>query len=351
MHRLIVLGTALLAATACGRVNLERRDADRYLRATDASVRTLSVWFGAAQPQTIDIVNASARHAWRSTRTSMAPELAAARAVARQYWTRQIDSRSLPTNVVEGLIEYSARRSVEPLFQGENQEPGYAMLEMRAFGGLVPIPTRLRLMPETGDRTIRTLNTLERWVSRPVLDGALGDFIAAARNRTPTLGDLEQTISNAAGQDLSWLFGQTLDGSAQFDYAVGELSIARNGSGRFVTTMLVERRGSGIFPGTAEPRVGPFDSGAGVELRVTFDDGSEIRDRWDGRDLRRAFVYEGPSAGVSATIDPERLIALDVDRTNNSRTLRPRSSTAAVRWAARWSLWLENLLLTYAFFV
>jgi len=39
---------------------------------------------------------------------------------------------------------------------------------------------------------------------------------------------------------------------------------------------------------------------------------------------------------------------LDLARTNNSKTLAPRSSVAASRWTVRYLLWLEDLLLTYA---
>jgi len=387
MLRLTFIVCALVAAMACGRAApvVERHDrvvvpgrepvevlvlaapqrggdADRDLRAASASIRMLSVWFGALQPRAITLADrvggdASAQAivvppiARWSAPGAMVPELALARAVSRHYWTALFDSSSLPGPFVDGLIEYSARRSVEPLFQSQNQPPGYAMVDVRLFGGLVPLRTRLRLTPETGDRAVVAIDTLERWLSRPVLDGALADFIASSRGRTPGLGDLEETISSASGQDLSWLFAQALDGTADFDYAVAGLSTARDADGRFTTTVVVERRGTGIFSGTAQPRVGPFESGAGVVLQTTFADGREIRDTWDGRDASRRFVYQGPSPAVWAVVDPDRVIALDAERTNNSRTLRPRSSTAASRWAARWSLWLENLLMTYTFFI
>jgi hypothetical protein len=61
-------------------------------------------------------------------------------------------------------------------------------------------------------------------------------------------------------------------------------------------------------------------------------------------------VYRGPSRAFSATIDPDRMLLLDLNRTNNSRMLTPRTSEAATRWAARWMTWFENVLLTYGFF-
>jgi hypothetical protein len=37
--------------------------------------------------------------------------------------------------------------------------------------------------------------------------------------------------------------------------------------------------------------------------------------------------------------------------TNNSRSLAPQSDRAATKWALKWMVWLQDLLLTWAFFV
>jgi hypothetical protein len=51
---------------------------------------------------------------------------------------------------------------------------------------------------------------------------------------------------------------------------------------------------------------------------------------------------------MSATIDPRGVIQLDVDRTNNGRTLASNARTAALKWSTMWMAWLENALLTYS---
>jgi hypothetical protein len=50
-------------------------------------------------------------------------------------------------------------------------------------------------------------------------------------------------------------------------------------------------------------------------------------------------------------VDPRRVLLLDTAYTNNSRTLEPRSGEASLGWAARWMVWLQDLMLTYAFFL
>ena len=49
-----------------------------------------------------------------------------------------------------------------------------------------------------------------------------------------------------------------------------------------------------------------------------------------------------------AEIDPDRLVLLDRRRTNNSRTLASQGAGAATRWAGRWMIWMQDLVLTYA---
>jgi len=50
-------------------------------------------------------------------------------------------------------------------------------------------------------------------------------------------------------------------------------------------------------------------------------------------------------------VDPDRVLLLDVDTTNNSRALSPAAGRAATKWAAKWIVWLQDVLATYAFFV
>ena len=50
-------------------------------------------------------------------------------------------------------------------------------------------------------------------------------------------------------------------------------------------------------------------------------------------------------------VDPERRLLLDVSYTNNSRTLKPRGDEASLKWSLQWMAWLQDLMLTYGFFV
>jgi hypothetical protein len=63
------------------------------------------------------------------------------------------------------------------------------------------------------------------------------------------------------------------------------------------------------------------------------------------------YVYERPSEALSVEVDPDRVLLLDVDATNNSATLAPRAREASLKWSLKWLTWLQDLMQTYAFFV
>jgi len=106
--------------------------------------------------------------------------------------------------------------------------------------------------------------------------------------------------------------------------------------GTWRTSVVVRRHQDGVFP---------------VDLVVTFADSAKVREHWDGRDEWKSYVYYRPARAVSAVVDPGRVLVLDVNRTNNSRTLEPEAPRAATKWALTWMVWLQDLLLTYAYFV
>jgi len=365
---------------------------DRYIAAVAATLKENSVWLGPFQHSSLTIIDpplkeptapASGdvvvldRTPWWSAPTSMSPELAVARALGRRQWDETIPGADLPSWFIQGFVEYSARRAVVPLFERQNLSPGYAFLERRFFGGFVPRFVRIRLLTDTdGDpltayranqkvraqlrprsaaethsleaKTVLTLGTLERWLGRPVLDQVVAGFVRDARGRRTTIGDFARVATEVSGQDLSWLLGQAFGSSDVFDYGVAALDSRPDGVGMFETTVVARRYGEALFTGSSARPVGPFESGRGVVLLVTFGDGEQRTDYWDGRAREKTFHYRGPARAQSAIVDPDRTMLLDVARTNNSMTLVPRSGVAASVWAVRYLLWLEDLLLTYA---
>ena len=67
--------------------------------------------------------------------------------------------------------------------------------------------------------------------------------------------------------------------------------------------------------------------------------------RWE------AFTYDRPVRATRAHVDPGRVLLLDVNYTNNSKTSAPKTAEATTKWMLKWVVWLQDFMLTYAFFV
>jgi hypothetical protein len=367
------------------------RDAARYLGAAMTTLKIGGEWLAPLTRRSLTLVDPAwhgaagvdgdavvlDRAPWWSVATAMAPELATARPVSRRILMEAIDTRRLPSWFVAGVAEFAARRAVTPMFAADNLSPGYAFLEERYFHGFVPRFVRIRLIAETdgppvsayranprvgpgsepasatemqrlAGKAVLALATLERRLGRPVFDAVVGEFVAASRGTQPELADFERTASRVSGQDLSWFFDATFRSSDVYDYGIERLSSAVNGDGLFETTVVARRYGDAQFMGSSAPASGGYESGRGVVLLVTFADGRRQIDYWDGRSRDKTFRYRSAARAVSAVVDPERTLMLDLNQTNNSMTLAPRAGTAATRWAGRYMVWLEDLLLTCA---
>ena len=214
----------------------------------------------------------------------------------------------------------------------------------------------------TYSKTALWLVTLERWLGWPTVRGILSTFFERWRFRHPAPADFLAVADEISGRDLSGFFDQVYRGSAGFDYEVATVASVpaalegwRAESGEMVyrdrpaapapgtaaaetvyrTEVVVRRNGGGVFP---------------VEVLLVFEDGSEVRHRWDGRYRWRMFVEERPAKLAWAEIDPERVLALDLNPSNNSRRLEPAARLPAVKWASKWLIWFQDLLLGYGFF-
>ena len=83
---------------------------------------------------------------------------------------------------------------------------------------------------------------------------------------------------------------------------------------------------------------------------MVFEDGSEVSREWDGLSRWEQYVEERPAKLSYAVVDHERKLLLDVYYTNNSKLLEPRAKLPARKWASKWMIWLQDLLVTFAFF-
>ena len=135
--------------------------------------------------------------------------------------------------------------------------------------------------------------------------------------------------------DLDWFFDQVYRSSNVFDYGVEDLKSVEEDR-RFRTTVVVRRYGEAIFPVDVRRHLQGRHADPGALGRPRPVDAVHLRRR---------------VAGGSAQVDPERVLLLDVDYTNNSKSLVPNGRSAATKWSLKWMIWLQDALLSWAFLV
>ena len=371
--------------------------AERHFAATRAALRSYGRWFGAYPYGHITIVDPawqsgtgsmeyptliSAGTRWLAPARVAEPEQVVVHETGHQLWyglvaTNEFDHAWMD----EGLNMFAEARALDVEWgQGRHSE--------RYFGGFVPwvfddIVLRRqtdgnglhlyrrhatsdrpdapswRYSPSTGrhityNKTALWLQTLENHLGWNVLQPALADYFERFQFRHPSPSDFFAAVTTASGRDLTWFFDQVYRSAAAFDYGIESVVsepatltgfVDRDGKRVFVeaareapflTRAIVRRYGEGTFP---------------VDVRITFDDGTHTTRTWDGKDRWAEIRVQHAHRALSVIVDPDAVLALDINRTNNSRSLQPQTAAAAAAWSWRWLVWAQDLLLTYGFFI
>lgn len=342
----------------------------RVMEGTHAALSLLTSWFGPLDAPALTVVGmpwagnlnrdtrrgfASAPVRWLTPVRDRFTERALIHALLRQYWLR--DSAAPLSSFEEGLINFLGTRAIYQLLEGGN----FAV--PRFFGGSVPFPLRALQTPPVADprprvmgfeeieapnvvdpevrRTMIALQTLERYVGWPTMLEA----IAKMRRESPDRRDAEAfgtALSDVRGTDVRLLIAECLRGDAIFDYAIASLNSTAGASGLIETTVNIARAGSGRF---ALGRDGDRDQSIPVVTR--FVDGTQVRDYVDGERAASTLIYSGKVAATSATVDPDQMLILDVNRDNNAIVRDVPMVPIGFRLALHWMTWLQNAMLSY----
>ena len=151
----------------------------------------------------------------------------------------------------------------------------------------------------------------------------------------PTPEQFFAVANEVSGQDLTWFFDAVHRSSASFDYGVASVQSTPRDQGRFDNVVVVRRFGDGVFP---------------TITKITYADGTTASETWDGRDRWKSFSSSGQARVMKVEVDPDRILLLDLNYTNNSWSASARGAEASKKWSMRWMTWVQEMLLTYAFF-
>jgi aminopeptidase N len=231
-------------------------------------------------------------------------------------------------------------------------------------------------------RTDLTLRTLESLLGAQTMARVMRTYHERWRFRHPASEDFYAVAADVAGRDLRPFFEQTVEKPGILDDEVASVRSERvpEPSGAFGegaamttvtrkqarkkerekdraggrpwrTTVVVRRRGTVVLPTSLELR---YEGGRTqtVALLERDHEGGVVEgapllaepkggEPWLGPWKRLELT--GEHRLVSATVDPEDRLVIDVNRLNNSRRIEP-DGRAAAHWGARFVFWLQQLL-------
>ena len=232
-------------------------------------------------------------------------------------------------------------------------------------------------------RTDLTLQTLESLLGAETMARVMRTYHERWRFRHPTSDDFYAVVAEVAGRDRARFFEQTVERPGILDDEVASVRSERVreprgvfGEGEAKTTVTTkearkkereaDKAGGRPWRSTIVVRRRGEVSAADVAVGSSSRAGSRRRcrsrsatSRARGRRRRRSWTaartgrpwlgrwkrieLTGERRLVSATVDPENRLAIDVNRLNNSRRVEP-DGRAAAHWGARWVFWLQQLL-------
>jgi hypothetical protein len=382
--------------------------AERYLDATDAALEHYGTWYGPYPYGHVTVVDPAygAGHGGMEYPTLFTggtrlfapfggdrPESVTIHEAGHQFWYGLVGNNEFEHAWIdEGLNTYSTLRTLDVVYGARELTRRYLSppgAPRRGDDGFlvarfptitvdrwreranryrdsatsdVPSTESYRYFPATGpditySKTALWLRTLENYLGWDTFQPVMAAFFERGRFAHPEPDDFVAVAEAVSGRDLRWFFDEVLYSDAAFDYsvtsAVSEPAVLEGYAdgedgpvlapepdedeepALFRTEVVVKRLGAGRFP---------------VEVLLVFEDGTEIREAWDGRERWHLLVHEGPSKLRHAVVDPEGILALDVNRTNNSRLREPAPELAARKWGGKWMIWFQDLLQTFAFF-
>jgi hypothetical protein len=348
---------------------------ERHFAATRTTLQYYGEWYGAYPYGHITIVDPAfqsdaggmeyptlftAGSRWLAPRGVTTPEGVTIHEAGHQFWYGMVGNNETEDAWMdEGFNTFSTARAL-----AQNYTPNF--LALNFFHGFVPWVVKdialsretdgnrlagyrrdarsdaqstpsFRYFPTTGgsityNKTALWLNTMERWLGWPTLQKVMAAHFDRWQFKHPKPNDFFATASAVAGRDLTPFFDQVYRSSNVFDYGVQDLKSARVDT-HFHTAVVVRRYGEAIFP---------------VDVVVTFRNGERVTERWDGADRWKLYAYDRDAEALSAQVDPNRVLLLDVDYTNNSKTLEPKGTDAATKWSMKWMVWLQDCLLSWA---
>ena len=169
-------------------------------------------------------------------------------------------------------------------------------------------------------KPVLSLDTLENILGEETMLKVMSTYFYRYRFAHPNTQDFRSVAEQVSGQDLAWFFDGLVYGRGALDYSVTAVD---------EQSATVLRQGNLIIP---------------TEVLITFADGSTRLEPWDGKQASMTFTYPDRPTLLSAEVDPEHKLVVDLSWFDNglARRLEAQSWLALV---IRMFYQLQNALL------
>jgi hypothetical protein len=293
----------------------------------------------------------------------------------------------------EGFTQYSENRISDDLYGptngmidfmgitlGSSQASRVAYITSeRMNDGSLATPTFTHWRHSVGfglsyNKTSLILATLENHLGRERFDRIMRTYFQRFKFRHPCRDDFRAVANEVAGENLDWFFDQVIDEATSLDYGVASIAnvpleayedgclgddYCEHEDDRedqadaddaqdddedeededdqcepHHSTVVFRRIGEIVFP---------------METMVEFSDGEIVRDTWDGIARVKVYHFDRPAKVIRASIDPDRLVPLDVNRLNNSFRIE-RNDFVTNKFAMKGFFWMQSLLQFFSIF-
>ncbi len=230
----------------------------------------------------------------------------------------------------EGITTYYEGRIMDALYEGNRAsidvlgfKVGNAEFNRTEFFG----SSNIKIAPNTRkswefedggyssisyNKTAIWLKTLEGLLGIEKMDEIMKEYFLRWKFKHPCKNDFVDIVNEISGTDMHWFFDQVLEDVLVCDYAVDYAwSVENEETGTYYSSVIVHRLGEMKIP---------------VEVRMSFEDGSQRLEEWDGEAPSFRFSCNENSKLVSAEIDPDRKIYIDKNFINNSYSIKKSKS-------------------------
>jgi len=378
--------------------------AERHFRALAMALKYFGLWYGRYPYKTITVVDPpygaggaggmeyptfiTAGTSYRLPKDVLTLEMVTVHEFGHQFWMQLVASNEFEESWLdEGFNTYSTGKIMDKAYGG-------TALPLSVFGwnaaswlGLPrlmqasldraahvsypvrdPLAVRAWEFYDSGSysvssyfRTGVALRTLEALLGEETMARVMRAYHQRWRFRHPHSRDFQQVVNEVSGRNMDWFFAQFIFGARKLDYAVPEIGnrklgtpvgvFEKEGRKETITAKEARRRDQDSEKRGVQPqweswvkveRLG--DGVAPQEVEIRFRDGHVERRLWNGEGRWVKFTFTRQAEIESATVDPQRKYALDVNYANNSRTADFQAALGA-RWALRLLFWAQNALL------